>query len=237
MNIAVFDDDKNDRELLTGLICQCCDSNIWNGKLVEFSSGESIINSFVPGDFDIYFLDIYMGGITGVEIAKKIREQDENAIFIFTTSSEEFYRDGFDVGAIHYLVKPVNYANVEEAMNRCIKVIGEFARQIEIKVGKNKIKINLANIQYIEVLGNACHIHTGRNEIITYTPLNDLEKLINEKSFLRCHRSFLVNMRAIIQKTSEGLIMENGALVPVPKNNRTSIMKEIDNYNIESMWE
>jgi Response regulator of the LytR/AlgR family len=237
MNIAVFDDDKNDRELLAGLIRQCCDSNIWNAKLVEFSSGESMLNSFIPGDFDIYFLDIYMEGITGVEIAKKIREQDENAIFIFTTSSEEFYRDGFEVGALHYLIKPVNYTNVEDAMNRCIKFIGEFARQIEIKVGKNKIKIKLVDIQYIEVLGNACHIHTSRNEIVTYTPLNDLEKLISEKSFLRCHRSFLVNMRAIVQKTSEGLIMENGALVPVPKNSRTSIMKEIDNYNIESMWE
>lgn len=237
MNIAIVDDDKNDRELLTRLIRQCCDNNIWNAKLVEFSSGESMLNSFVSGDFNIYFLDIYMQEMTGVEVAKKIREQDEDAIFIFTTSSEEFYREGFEVGALHYLVKPVDYANVQDAMNRCIKLLGEIARQIEIKVGKNKIKVKLADIQYIEVLGNACHIHTGKNKIVTYTPLNDIEKLINERSFLRCHRSFLVNMRAIAQKTPEGLIMESGGLVPVPKNNRTSIMKEIDNYNIESMWE
>lgn len=237
MNIAIFDDDKNDRELLTELIHKCCDNNIWNSKIEEFTNGESMINSFEPGDFDIYFLDIYMAEMTGVEVAKRIRKQDENAIFIFTTSSEEFYREGFEVGALHYLVKPVDYAKVQDALNRCIKSLGEIARQIEIKVGKNKIKVKLVDIQYIEVIGNACHIHTDKNKVITYTPLNDIEKLINEKSFLRCHRSFLVNMRAIAKKTAEGLIMENGALVPVPKNNRTNIMKEIDNYNIESMWE
>ncbi|MBV7272478.1 response regulator transcription factor [Clostridium sp. PL3] len=237
MKIAIVDDDKEERALLTELICQCCDNNIWNAKLVGFSNGESMFQSFTPGDFNIYFLDIYMAEMTGVEVAKRIRKQDENAIFIFTTSSEEFYREGFDVGALHYLVKPIDYAKVKDAMNRCIKSLGEIARQIEIKVGKNRIKVKLVDIQYIEVLGNACHIHMAKNKIVTYTPLNDLEKLINEKSFLRCHRSFLVNMRAIIQKTSDGLIMENGALVPVPKNSRTSIMKEIDNYNIESMWE
>lgn len=95
------------------------------------------------------------------------------AIFVFTTSSEEFYREGFDVGALHYLVKPVDYVKVQDAMNRCIKSLGEIARQIEIKVGKNKIKVRLIDIQYIEVLGNACHIHTGKNKIVTYTPLND----------------------------------------------------------------
>lgn len=237
MKVAIFDDDKTDRELLKKLIRQCCDSNVWNAKLVEFPNGESLLNNFTPGDFNIYFLDIYMGGMTGVEVAEKIRKHDENAIIIFTTSSEEFYREGFDVGALHYLVKPINYAKVQDAMNRCIKPLGEITRQIEIKVGKNIIKVKLVDIQYIEVFGNACHIHMGENKIVTYTPLNDIEKLINEKSFLRCHRSFLVNMRAIYQKTSDGLIMKNGDLIPVPKNNRTSINKEIDNYNIERMWE
>ena len=106
MRIAVCDDDRAIREELFRLI----QKQVPEADIMEYQSGEELINA--RGNFDIYFLDIEMGEVSGMDIARRIREQEDNgrqrSIIIFVTGYREYMEAAFDVNAFHYLIKPID---------------------------------------------------------------------------------------------------------------------------------
>ena len=106
MNIAIVDDLASDRLQLIGKLQTYMQQARIPFTLYEFDSGEAFLEAFSPGRFSIVFLDIYMGGMTGMAVAHAIREQDFDCRLIFLTQSEEYLREGYSVNAVHYLIKP-----------------------------------------------------------------------------------------------------------------------------------
>ncbi|MDE7358469.1 MAG: response regulator, partial [Lachnospiraceae bacterium] len=105
MKIAVCDDDQPIREELIRLIRK----QISDVDIAEYQSGEALINA--GGNFDIYFLDIEMDSVSGMDLARHIREQEENrkrSIIIFVTGYREYMEEAFDVNAFHYLLNPID---------------------------------------------------------------------------------------------------------------------------------
>ncbi len=118
MKIAVCDDDKKVREQMSSMIKrQAPDFDI-----CQNATGENIISAGI--DHDIYFLDIEIGDISGIELAKKIRSEQENSgnrsIIIFVTAFREYMEDAFDVNAFHYLVKPIKEKKFAEVFQRAV---------------------------------------------------------------------------------------------------------------------
>ena len=151
MKIAVCDDDKKVREQMSSMIKrQAPDFDI-----CQYTTGENMISAGI--DHDIYFLDIEMGDISGIELAKKIRSEQENSgkrsIIIFVTAFREYMEDAFDVNAFHYLVKPIKEKKFPEVFQRAVKevVTGDERREkyIIVKDGESKRKLLLREIQYI----------------------------------------------------------------------------------------
>ena len=102
MKIAVCDDDRPIREELIRLIQR----QVTDADITEYQSGEELLHA--GADFDIYFLDIEMDSVSGMELARHIREREENSrkrrIIIFVTGYREYMEDAFDVNALHYLL-------------------------------------------------------------------------------------------------------------------------------------
>ena len=151
MRIAVCDDDRAIREEIFRLI----QKQVSEADIVEYQSGEELINA--KGNFDIYFLDIEMGKTSGMDIARRIREQEENgrqrSIIIFVTGYREYMEAAFDVNAFHYLIKPIDAEKFSEVFSRAWKEVSVSREQtkkyIMVKSSGTQQKLFLKDIYYI----------------------------------------------------------------------------------------
>lgn len=224
MNIAVCEDQASDRTLLCDTIENYFARMGYAGELSLFETGEDLLTDFSPGKFDIVFLDIFLPGISGVDAARKIREADPDCMLLFTTISLDHALDGFEVQASGYVVKPIDQEKMDRALYMCREVLSKNARTIQIPSGRNgEIALPLGNILYIEVYGKSAlfHLHGGVFEV--RQPLDEIEQRLGGVPFLRCHRSYIVNMNHINEIDSESFVMKNGDFVPMRKNGRKEV--------------
>lgn len=230
MNICICDDCKNDMDVLTRYIEQYMDTLQLDYTLSTFESGEDFLESVPKNKYDMVFFDIYMKEKTGVETARILRETDQNCLIIFTTTSLNHALDGFEVGAVHYLVKPLNYEDVEVGLNRCKQLFAQAEKFIEVKTGRMVMPILIKDIIFAEVYSNTVLIHTNAEEIKAYISLDELAKLLPADIFLRCHRSYIVNMNYISSQDGSDFILKNGAKIPIPKKELQQMRKYYTDY-------
>lgn len=234
MKIAICDDLRLDRALLSQYIMQYAKNSLINIEVIEFDSGEELLSAFLIEKFKILFLDIYMKGINGVTVAERIRETDEYCKIIFTTSSVDHKGDGFEVAATHYLIKPITYDRVEQALNRCKQVLASDAQYIELPFGKDNIRVNLRDILYIEAIRNGVIVNTGIEEYKIHTSMAKICNILTDKRFLRSHRGFMVNMQHIIAAQDNEFRLKNGRTVPIRQSGRKEIKSSYMHYFIET---
>ena len=211
MRIAVCDDDRAIREELFRLI----QKQVSEADIMEYQSGEELINA--RGNFDIYFLDIEMGEVSGMDIARRIREQEENgrqrSIIIFVTGYREYMEAAFDVNAFHYLIKPIDTEKFSEVFRRAWKEAAVFYEQekkyIIVKSSGTQQKILLKNIYYIESGNKKVIFHTTNGTLEVYGKMEELEKGLGN-TFYRCHRCYLVNMEKISAYSADNIQVING---------------------------
>ncbi|MFV0394501.1 MAG: LytR/AlgR family response regulator transcription factor [Coprobacillaceae bacterium] len=231
MRIAICEDNHEDCERISRYLQEYLDTNGFIGDIDTFVSGEALIDAFRPGIYDVIFLDIYLDGVTGIETARQLREKDSNFALVFITRSLDHSMDAFSVRACSYITKPLKKEELEIACNQCQHIFIKNARFIEVVSNRRKIKIPLIKIFYIETYGRETVIHTDVGEITTTMTLllDNLEQTLG-KSFLRCHRSYIVNMNHIKQILPEDILMKNGNKVPIRQRNRAQIHKSYGDF-------
>ncbi|MDL2238511.1 LytTR family DNA-binding domain-containing protein [Christensenellaceae bacterium OttesenSCG-928-K19] len=224
MNIAVCEDYAPDRILLCGTIENYFSRMGYAGELCCFETGEELLAAFSSGSFDIVFLDIFLPGISGVDVARKIREADPDCILLFTTVSLDHALDGFEVQASGYVVKPIDQEKMDKALYMCREVLSKNGRTIEIPSGRDgSLSLPLGNILYIEVYGKFSLFHMQGGVFEARQPLDEIEQRLGGIPFLRCHRSYIVNMNYVDEIDAESFVMKNGDLVPMRKNGRREV--------------
>ena len=186
MNIAVCDDDKNVRELIGSKVLK----QYPELDIVFFSSGEEVHLS--NKHIDILFLDIQMPGRNGMEIARELRKKDKKLVIIFVTAIEEYVFQACDVGAFHYIVKPINDTKFREIFCKAIEICSDMqkknvkdttANHIMINNGGVHTKVMLDDIVYAEVFNRKVVIHKLSDELEYYGKMSDLETLAGESFF------------------------------------------------------
>lgn len=216
LRIAICEDFPADALVLkehiskSGLPTQC----------MHFSNGEDLLHCLTPGKYDLFFLDIYMNGITGIQAAEKIREIDETAILVFITSSLDHTLESYRLGALMYLEKPVKAAGVKEAIELALmKKKHRATITLWLAGGKNQA-VPLDEIRYFEQKGHIIQVYTTSQGILHTTQsvkMNDIEKQLPSPQFLRCHRSYLVNLEYVqrVDKQLHAFRMNNGDQVDI----------------------
>lgn len=224
MNIAICEDRHADSAALCKYIEEYFFRMSYKGNVQVFESGEDFLNEFSSGAFDIIFLDINLPGLTGMETAYKIRETDLNCHIIFVSVSMDYLMDGFLVGASSYVIKPFEQDKMDNAMYRCREILVRNARTIDVPLGrKETVPLKLPNIYYIEVYQKSTHFHTADWEFTSYLSLDEVESILGGGPFLRCHRSYIVNMNHVAEIGEQDFHMTNGVMVPIRKNGKKEI--------------
>ena len=228
MRIAVCDDEEKVREALAKKI-----SLMFQEDSVEtFASGEELLALKVLPD--ILLLDIRMQGMSGMEVARKIRLKDKKMILIFITGEEQYVFDSFDVGAFHFLVKPFSDDKLKVVLERAKEHIYQTAGNAEKKYvmitnGGTHIRLCLDDVIYAEVFNSKVIVHKVDEDIEYYGKLTDLEKLAG-KNFFRTHRAYLVHLKYVIKYDASTVYFDSGKAL-VSKQNYPVFVKALMEYS------
>ena len=237
MNIAVCDDIRENRVLLCNYIQSYCEQHCYKCNISVFDAAEALLAAFTPGAFNLLFLDIFLPGISGVDAARKIRETDRDCMLVFITDSPDFTMDGFLVQAAGYVVKPINRTKMEGAMHACRFEFEKSSRAIEIPQSGGNLLVSITDLVYVEVYDKESIFHMKRGKVVTRIPLETVEARLGGSPFLRCHRSYIVNMNYVEDMRSESFLMENGHTVPIRKSGRREAKMAMANFIAKSPME
>jgi len=186
-------------------------------EIQKYSSGEELLEGNLK-DIDILLLDIQMGQINGMDVARKIREVDNRMEIIFITSLIDYVQEGYEVRAYRYLLKPIESEKLKKHVSTCIKEIEVNKKNyILIKNKSNTYKIHSNEIKYVEVQKKDMSIHTINKDLEVRYSLEKIEKDLNLDKFVRCHKSYLVNLSYVENIKLNTLVLESGEEVPVSR--------------------
>ena len=218
LKIAICDDEQPIRDYLKKLTEKCTDAQVH-----VFANGEELLSD--PTVYDIILLDISLnrkpdsGKPNGMEVAKKIRETSD-VIIIFVTALKEYVFEGYDVGAFHYLLKPIDEQKFTEVMDRAICQIRskKNVEPLVIKVGGNYVRIPVDDILYAENQARKIMLHTKskKEPYCFYEKMEVLEQKLGDR-FFRSHRGFLVNLQEVARYDNSNIELKNGESVFLAK--------------------
>lgn len=234
MNIAICDDEKPQRDLVQKYVYEWAEKKNKKINIFLFESSEKF--SFYWSEektIDLILLDIQMGTQSGVELAKKIRKTDEDMQIVFITAITEYIAEGYEVEALNYLVKPIE----KQRLFRCLDKASLKEKCVESKIlletKQGMIRIAVNDIWYLESFGHQCMINTKNDVYEVKESIGNLETNIKfeEDSFIKCHRSYLINLKHVSKIEKESVVMDDGRNIPISRNSYKKVVQSfIDFY-------
>ncbi len=225
MNLAICDDIDKDREHIRELLLRYLRQHDITAHTYTFSSGEEFLSSSGI-TFDAVFMDIFMGSMNGLETAKL--HPDKTCRFIFTTTSPDFALNAFSVNVVHYLIKPVTYEGIAEAMQRCFPTLSAPGPIIHIKQKRLTVPIYQNEIIHVEVFGNNLVIHTAQRDIKVRMPLKTFYEQLDSTVFIRPQRSHIINMNYIEEIAADNIRLPNDAVIYISRDQMSEIRKKYE---------
>jgi len=226
IKIAICDDEQPICDNIRHLInCLCTSSCI-----DTYHSGTALLST--DSYYDIYFLDIQLPDVNGIEIAKQIRKNEINSksesVIIFITAFKKYMEEAFDVKAFHYLIKPIDEMKFKNVFFRAVsdckrsREIGN--KHMIVKNGKTYQNISFRDILYIESNNKKVIITTTNGTIECYGKMKEFENLV-DNNFFRCHRCYIVNMRYITQYNTTSIKLNNDDEILLAKKKYSQFVK------------
>lgn len=237
LNIAICDDLQSDRIEMEKLTKAFCSEENYDINIVHFESGLKLLHYYAhkTAAFDIVFLDIYMTGLNGLKSAEQIRKYDSDCKIIFTTASTEHSLESFKVFPFNYLVKPITKNTFNLVVKEAVKIISkEKQKSLPIKGGSTIQTIFYKNILFIESNARILTVYTSDSKIISYkSKLDEIQVQIDDKRFLRCHQSFLVNMDHVSSVEDYSFKLCGGKQIPITQRSFASIKRAFYDYILD----
>ena len=226
IRIAVCDDEKSMAEDICKRIQSYAKKHVLDCEISSFDSAETLL----AGDqqFDVYFMDIQMKELDGMQAAAIIRERSRKAVIVFISAFIQYAAKGYQVNAVRYVLK----SRLEEEFFDCMDAVMEsLAKEdvLEIKLGTKRVLLEVADIVYIENEKRKVVIHMQNDENETYeiyAKITELAKNLHEMGFIYCHAAFLVNARMIIGIEQNEFILNTGVHIPISRQKYTQSQKE-----------
>lgn len=216
IHAAICDDNAQDRAHLRALLSRCCPTL----RLAEYDSAEALLWDIDSGkaQFELYFLEIHLPGLSGVEAARRLRAADEDAVLVFVTNSDGFYRDAFDVYALNYLLKPAAEETLCAVVENASRILRRRKERTLAVTCRGRVHLlRHESIEYISSSNHTVlfHLHTGE-ERVCYDRLDRIAERLNDEDFVRCHQSHIVNLRHVLELIPGGFRMA-GTVIPISR--------------------
>ncbi|MBQ0081435.1 MAG: response regulator transcription factor [Alistipes sp.] len=220
-------------------------------NLVEsFTSSKKAKDFLSNNEVDIMFVDINMPDINGIDLVRNL----ENApMIVFTTAYSEYALEGFKLDAIDYLLKPISFEQFEHAVNKVLSLLElrEMKHKKELSTSENAVMeptvapnreyisvktdykvslIKLSDIMFIESEGEYVRMHlSDKRKIVTLFRLKNMETVLPADTFMRIHRSYIINVRYILGYSKNRVFINDDDGIPIGDNYRELFLRFIAN--------
>lgn len=229
-HIAICDDEPSAVTYLQTLVSEWADSCEHPLNISCFPSAEAFLFHYADHkNYDLLLLDIEMGKLNGVELAREIRKENESVQIIFITGYPDFISDGYEVSALHYLLKPVNEAKLTETLDRAMKNLSRQSRRITLNINDETILLPVTDIQYIESSNHSIEVAAIDDTYSVKMPLYEIEQNLTQE-FIRIHRCYLVNIGFVRKITRTEVILDSGKSLPLSRRLYANVNRTMMKY-------
>lgn len=218
IRIAIVDDEK----IILNSIHKKIEKILYDlnteSEIQDFTSGKTALKEITKMNFDIVFLDIDMPDVSGMEIAKKIRIQDEKLEIVFITNKDELVYDTIKFSPFRFIRKSRLDEEIQETLHEFIAKLNNRKAVYVFSTSNGEKTVQPVRIRYIEVSSHKLSIHLPNESFVTNGNLKDIEELFYTYGFIKIHHSFLVNFRFVNYIKRNEVILDNGMTLPLSRS-------------------
>lgn len=228
--IAVVEDEQQYRDEVCQYIEQYATEHQLKFDVTTYTDGQEIVDD-VQKHYDIIFFDIEMTQLNGMDAAKVIRERDVNVVMVFITNMAQYAIEGYEVGALDFVLKPIDYYGfsfrLARALGRVQKKQGNLEFAINTPGGIKKLNSN--DIYYIEIENRFLVYHTAEGDFSQRGTLQSAEEMFQSYHFVKCNHWYLVNLKYVTE-IEENIVHVAGSRLEISRRNRAHFLKEVTEY-------
>ena len=230
LKIAVVEDQQEVRDELCRFIRKYAAENSLQVEVVPIEDGAVIAAHYEPG-WDIIFMDVEMPGLDGFGAAEKIRAVDGDAVLVFVTNMAQYAIKGYEVDALDYVLKPVNYYQFCTKLSRAIqRVQRRKGGQVVLQLAGGGIQLlDTADIRYLETRSRMLYYHTSKGEFAVRSSLQSAEKQLAAYHFVRCNQCYLVNLAYVRGVENDFALVEDHRL-EISRRQRGAFLTAVASY-------
>lgn len=237
MKIAMVDDEKEYFAIMNQFFHEFACKNHCQLKVATFTDGESFLNSFAAGAYDLVFMDIYIGNSNGVDIARQMLAIDSNCLLVFLTSSSEFMPDAFSCHAFDYITKPISGEHVLQVLQDAKARLLPEQNYVEVANGRRKVPVMLRDVKsvisdlhYLKITLADGTVLRSRMTISEFLTL-----VSNDPRFVLVNKGILLNADYIVGFEDNCCVVKGDERFPLRVRDRHQIEQTIQDYNFHSM--
>ena len=214
--VAIVDDSTTDAEFVKGILNSWAEQRQANIQAEVFPSAEAFLFQYAEDkEWDILLLDIEMGAMDGVTMAKRVRQDNEAVQIVFITGYSDYIAEGYEVAALHYLMKPVNREKLLTVLDRAMEKRKQEERCLNLESYGEMVRIPFYEIRYLDVHQNYVTVHAKADYTVKRT-LGDFEKELDDR-FCRVGRGMILNLKYIQRVTKTEVRLSDGTVLPLPR--------------------
>lgn len=230
MKISIVEDNPEASELLNNMILRVLAELGTTAEITSYKNGVLFLQEYT-GQNDIVFLDCEMPMMNGMEVAQKLRKEDKEVIIIFVTNLAQYAVDGYEVGALDYILKPLKYPVFARKFKRALRKIESSNDEfISIKSKRSIVKAAASEVYYVEAMGHNVTFYTANGEILSRSPLSELEATLALHGIVRCASCYMVNLMHVKKVLSDTVVLTNGTMLALTRTKKKEFMKKLAGY-------
>lgn len=230
-NVAIVEDETE----CVGKLKECLEeySQEFNIQfnITTFNNGSEFMFNYSK-NADIVFMDVQMPKMNGFVTAKELRKIDEDVVLVFVTHLSKYAYRGYEVDALDYILKPVNYPalklKIDKAITRC-KL--RKTREVMLPTTEGDIRVSIKDIFYVEIEKHNIIYHTAQGCYNEYGTLKQVEKIL-AKEFSRCSSCYLVNLRCVSKIQGDDVYIGDIKL-PISRSRKKEFVKALHDHIME----
>lgn len=208
LRVCIVEDEQESVDRLKQMLQEFCQKEGCDCSVKVFGDGMNFVSDYTP-EYDVIFMDIEMPYLNGMKAAKKMRRQDPNVSLVFVTHLAKYALQGYEVEAVGYLLKPLEYFSFANQMRRILARLSheDGQQEIFVKTAAGVTKLQISSLKYVEIIDHFLIYHTADGDYKAYGQLQKLEKELPPLYFFRCNKSYIVNFRYVDLMTKDSVII------------------------------
>lgn len=218
MRFTICDDEPAQAALLHSLVEAWCAQERLACQIQTYASAEALLFDWNgQPETDLLLLDILMGGMNGMELAKRLRQRQGQLQILFITGTPDFVFDGYDVEAVSYLLKPVKKEQLFRCLDQAYRRMASRIPEILADTAEGVRRVRLPDVFYLESFGHSTVLHTAAGQVESKTGIQAWAERLWDQGFYRLHRSYLISLAHVAAITKKDVELDGGARLPIPR--------------------